>query len=167
MRDAVSSQPTLAAALVEGEPAPVVVGLTRDGVGPDGAAGIEQILEGFLLHHRASRHFEAEGATAILGGDYCYAHGLVTVAEQGDLTVIRLLADLIALSVSAVATEDDAALQALWRATCAALASGDPAQEAILEAAKEELRQGDSSALIALAATMDPTPDLDRVLAHA
>ena len=51
------------------------------------ALGLESIYEGYLLHYGRPRLFApADSDTAILLGDYLYAHGLVRVAAQGDVT---------------------------------------------------------------------------------
>ncbi len=60
------------------------------------ALGLETIYEGYLVHYGRPRLFEPpDPDAALLLGDYLYAHGLVRVAELGELEAIRLLADLI------------------------------------------------------------------------
>ena len=50
------------------------------------ALGLETIYEGYLVHYGRSRLFSpADRDTALLLGDYLYAHGLVHVAETGDV----------------------------------------------------------------------------------
>ncbi len=60
------------------------------------AVGLETIYEGYLVHYGRSRLFAPPDAdTALLLGDYLYAHGLVRVAETGDVEAVADLADLI------------------------------------------------------------------------
>jgi hypothetical protein len=61
------------------------------------ALGVETIYEGYLLHYGRSRLFAPADADAgLLLGDYLYAHGLVRVAELGDVDAIADLAELLA-----------------------------------------------------------------------
>jgi hypothetical protein len=61
------------------------------------ALGLESIYEGYLVHYGTARLFAAEDPdVALLLGDYLYAHGLVRIAELGDVEAIRELAALIA-----------------------------------------------------------------------
>jgi hypothetical protein len=61
------------------------------------ALGLETIYEGYLVHYGTSRLFDAQDPdVALLLGDYLYAHGLVRIAELGDVEAIRELAALIA-----------------------------------------------------------------------
>ena len=60
--------------------------------------GLETIYEGYLVHYGRSRLFApADGDTALLLGDYLYAHGLVRVAETGNVAAVADLAELISL----------------------------------------------------------------------
>jgi len=60
------------------------------------ALGLETIYEGYLVHYGTARLFAAEDLdVALLLGDYLYAHGLVRIAELGDVEAIRELAALI------------------------------------------------------------------------
>ena len=60
------------------------------------ALGIETIYEGYLVHYGRSRLFApGDRDTALLLGDYLYAHGLVRVAETGDVKAVSDLAELI------------------------------------------------------------------------
>ncbi len=60
------------------------------------ALGLETIYEGYLVHYGRSRLFApADRDTALLLGDYLYAHGLVRVAETGDVKAVADLAELI------------------------------------------------------------------------
>ncbi len=62
------------------------------------ALGLETIYEGYLLHYGRPRLFAPEDDdTALLLGDYLYAHGLVRVAEAGSVQDVADLAALISL----------------------------------------------------------------------
>jgi hypothetical protein len=64
---------------------------------PELAAGIETIYEGYLVHYGRPRLFApVDRDTALLLGDYLYAHGLVRIAALGDADAVRELAELIA-----------------------------------------------------------------------
>jgi hypothetical protein len=61
------------------------------------ATGIETIYEAYLVHYGRSRLFApVDRDTALLLGDYLYAHGLVRIAALGDVEAVRELAELIA-----------------------------------------------------------------------
>jgi hypothetical protein len=88
------------------------------------ALGIETIYEGYLLHYGGSRLFAPEdGDTALLLGDYLYAHGLVRVEQAGTVEAVNDLAELIALC-SYLRAEEIAGDGALWAATASALGRG-------------------------------------------
>jgi hypothetical protein len=60
------------------------------------ALGLETIYEGYLVHYGTPRLFDPQDPdVALLLGDYLYAHGLVRIAELGDVEAIRELAELI------------------------------------------------------------------------
>jgi hypothetical protein len=60
------------------------------------ALGLETIYEGYLVHYGTARLFDPQDPdVALLLGDYLYAHGLVRIAELGDVEAIRELAGLI------------------------------------------------------------------------
>jgi hypothetical protein len=62
------------------------------------ALGLETIYEGYLVHYGRPRLFEPRDSdTALLLGDYLYAHGLVRIADLGDVEAVRELAELISL----------------------------------------------------------------------
>jgi hypothetical protein len=62
------------------------------------ALGLETIYEGYLLHYGRPRLFAAEDRdTAVLLGDYLYAHGLVRITNLGDVDVVGDLAELISV----------------------------------------------------------------------
>ena len=170
MREALAREPHLAAELIEPEAAPLLAPLVSPPLDSHQAAGLDLILEGFLLHHGVARHLvPAEAGREVLAGDYCYAHGLVRIADSGDLFVIEALADLIALGAGLVAARDRAALAPLWRATTVAIASRDGGDGSDMAArylnAKRVLRtEGDRGPLEAIAAGLPPTPELDAAL---
>jgi hypothetical protein len=60
------------------------------------ALGLETIYEGYLVHYGRPRLFDpVDGETALLLGDYLYAHGLVRIAATGELDAVVALAELI------------------------------------------------------------------------
>ena len=98
------------------------------------ALGLETIYEGYLVHYGRSRLFSPRDSdTALLLGDYLYAHGLVRVASTGDVAAVADLAELISLCSQARAEERNGDGPA-WAATAASLGVGD------LDAAREALR---------------------------
>ena len=110
------------------------------------ALGIETIYEGYLLHYGRPRIFAPpDDDTALLLGDYLYAHGLVRVAEAGNVAAVADLAELISLCAQARAEHRDGDGVA-WAATAARLGSGG------LDGARDELRlRADSRPLEAVA----------------
>ncbi len=108
--------------------------------------GLETIYEGYLVHYGDPRLFApADGDTALLLGDYLYAHGLVRVAEAGNVVAVADLAELISLCAQSRAEGRDGD-GAAWAATAARLGRGG------LDEARDELRlRGSSSRLDALA----------------
>jgi hypothetical protein len=129
------------------------------------ALGLESIYEGYLLHYGRPRLFApADSDTAILLGDYLYAHGLVRVAAQGEVAVVADLAELISLC-SQLRAEQREGDGAAWAGTVSALGAGD----ARLEAARLALRLGgDPAPLLALAELEAGADAVERALAlHA
>lgn len=108
--------------------------------------GIETIYEGYLLHYGRPRLFAPPDAdTALLLGDYLYAHGLVRIAGLGDVAAVADLAELISLCAQARAHGSDGD-GAAWAASAALLGTGR------LDAARDALRlQGDATPLAELA----------------
>jgi hypothetical protein len=97
------------------------------------ALGIETIYEGYLLHYGRSRLFAPEdGDTALLLGDYLYAHGLVRIEEGGTVEAVNDLAELIALCAY-LRAEEIAGDGAVWAATASRLGRGelDPARSSL------------------------------------
>jgi hypothetical protein len=166
VRAALASQSGLRERLIEPAPELVAAPLARPGLSAGHAEGLDLILEGFLLHHGTPRHLDLpEPGRRVLAGDYCYAHGLVWVAEAGDLAVIAMLADLVAMSAALVATGDRDGLVPLWRATLRAIAEPDPAFAARFGEAKDTLRRAaDSGPLHALAQELPAAPGLAEAL---
>jgi hypothetical protein len=60
------------------------------------ALGLETVYEGYLVHYGRPRLFAPlDDDTALLLGDYLYAHGLVRIAASGNVEAVRELAELI------------------------------------------------------------------------
>jgi hypothetical protein len=101
------------------------------------ALGLETIYEGYLLHYGRPRLFSpADRDTALLLGDYLYAHGLVRVASFGQVAAVSDLAELISLCAQRRAERTDGDGPA-WAATAALLGQGK------LEQARKALRTSD------------------------
>ena len=99
------------------------------------ALGVETIYEGYLVHYGRPRLFApADGDTALLLGDYLYAHGLVRIASSGDVAAVADLAELISLCAQARAERIDGD-GAAWAATAALLGARrlDDARAALRE----------------------------------
>jgi hypothetical protein len=134
--EAAAESPVWAAALLpeeERRPEPVFSPLAP----PELALGLETVYEGYLVHYGRSRLFaQRDPDTALLLGDYLYAHGLVRVAATGNVTAVADLAELISLCAQARAdgrNGDGAA----WAATAARLGEGG------LDGARDDLRLRD------------------------
>jgi hypothetical protein len=128
------------------------------------ALGLETIYEGYLVHYGTPRLFEPPDAdTALLLGDYLYAHGLVRIASYGDVAAVADLSDLISLS-SQLRAERAHGEGPLWAATAALLGAG-----ASLDEARGALRlRGDAAPLEAAARAEAGDEAVDRALgAHA
>jgi hypothetical protein len=99
---------------------------------------------------------------ALLLGDYLYAHGLVHVAETGDVEAVSDLAELISLCSQARADGRDGD-GAAWAATASTLGGGG------LELARSALRErGDATLLDAGARAAAGDAAVDAALAaHA
>jgi hypothetical protein len=124
------------------------------------ALGLETIYEGYLMHYGRPRLFTAADAdTALLLGDYLYAHGLVRIAEVGLVEAVADLAELISLCAQLRA--DDAPGDGVaWAASAALLGAGE------LDAARATLRDGgDVEPLAALAAEHAGPGALEQALA--
>jgi hypothetical protein len=124
------------------------------------ALGLETIYEGYLMHYGRPRLFApTDKDTALLLGDYLYAHGLVRVASVGSVEAVADLAELISLcaQLRADAAPGDGAA---WAASAALLGAGE------LEEARTALRDhGDAGPLAALAAVQAGPAALEQALA--
>jgi hypothetical protein len=135
--------------------------LWGDALRPDGAAepvfsplaeerfalGLETIYEGYLVHYGTPRLFAPpDPDTALLLGDYLYAHGLVRIADAGDVAAVSDLSELISLCSQLRAEKADGD-GPLWAATAALLGAGRA-----LDEPRAALRlRGDATALDAAA----------------
>ena len=113
---------------------------------PRFALGLETIYEAYLLHYGRPRLFApADGDTALLLGDYLYAHGLVRIAAFEDVAAVADLAELISLCAQLRAAEAPGDGEA-WAATAALLGRGG------LDVARAALRDEGDPAPLAVAA---------------
>jgi hypothetical protein len=88
------------------------------------ALGIETIYEGYLLHYGRPRLFTPKDKdTALLLGDYLYAHGLVRIEQVGSVEAVNDLAELIAMCAY-LRAEGIAGDGAAWSATAGLLGRG-------------------------------------------
>ena len=100
------------------------------------ALGLETIYEGYLVHYGRSRLFApADRDTGVLLGDYLYAHGLVRIAETGDVNAVGDLAELISRCAQLRAEGLDGDGEE-WASTSSSLEVGaaPPAREAVAAA---------------------------------
>jgi hypothetical protein len=92
------------------------------------ALGLETIYEGYLCHYGRPRLFAPrDDETALLLGDYLYAHGLVRIANTGNVEAVAELAGLISLCARLRAENEEGDGEA-WAATAVAL-SAEPADD--------------------------------------
>jgi hypothetical protein len=124
------------------------------------ALGIETIYEGYLLHYGRPRLFTPkDGDTALLLGDYLYAHGLVRIEQGGTVDAVNDLAELIAMCAY-LRAERIAGDGAAWSATAALLGRGS------LDAGRDSLRlDNDPGPLERLARETAGDEGVDRALA--
>jgi hypothetical protein len=127
------------------------------------ALGLETIYEAYLLHYGHSRLFAPEDRdSALLLGDYLYAHGLVRIASHGEVAAVVDLAELVSLCAY-LRAEDAAGDGSLWAATAALLGEADlaPARAALHD-------RGDPEPLAQLARmAAGPAAVADALAAHA
>jgi hypothetical protein len=113
------------------------------------ALGLETIYEGYLVHYGRPRLFAPpDDDTALLLGDYLYAHGVARISALQDVAAVADLSELISLcsQVRAEQTDGDGPL---WAATAALLGGGalDEARTALrLHADPHPLEQAARSA---------------------
>jgi hypothetical protein len=89
------------------------------------ALGLETIYEGYLVHYGRPRLFApTDDDTALLLGDYLYAHGVARISALHDVAAVADLADLISLCSQLRAEEADGD-GPLWAATAALLGRGE------------------------------------------
>ena len=110
------------------------------------ALGLETIYEGYLMHYGRPRLFAPrDDDTALLLGDYLYAHGLVRIGDVGSVEAVADLAELISLCAQ-LRADSAPGDGAAWAASAALLGAGR------LEEARAALRDdGDAEPLTALA----------------
>jgi hypothetical protein len=88
------------------------------------ALGLETIYEGYLVHYGRSRLFApTDDDTALLLGDYLYAHGVARISALHDVAAVADLAELISLCSQLRAEESDGD-GPLWAATATLLGRG-------------------------------------------
>ena len=110
------------------------------------ALGLETIYEGYLVHYGRPRLFAPpDGDTALLLGDYLYAHGVARISALHDVAAVADLSDLISLCSQLRAEEADGDGR-LWAATAALLGRGE------LDEARTALRLHSDSVLLERAA---------------
>ena len=98
------------------------------------ALGLETIYEGYLVHYGRPRLFAPpDDDTALLLGDYLYAHGVARISALHDVAAVADLSELISLCSQLRAEDGDGDGQ-LWAATAALLGRGE------LEDARTSLR---------------------------
>ena len=89
------------------------------------ALGLETIYEGYLVHYGRPRLFvPGDDDTALLLGDYLYAHGVARISALHDVEAVADLSELISLCSQLRAEEADGDGQ-LWAATAALLGLGE------------------------------------------
>jgi len=89
------------------------------------ALGLETIYEGYLVHHGRPRLFApGDDDTALLLGDYLYAHGVARISALHDVAAVADLAELISLC-SQLRAEEAEGDGPLWAATAALLGRGE------------------------------------------
>jgi hypothetical protein len=105
------------------------------------ALGLETVYEGYLVHYGRPRLFEPpDDDTALLLGDYLYAHGLVRIAGSGSVEAVRELAELISHCAHLRAEGAEGDGQA-WAATAQRLGDGARSSGAVESALAEHRRR--------------------------
>jgi len=105
------------------------------------ALGVETVYEGYLAHYGRPRLFApVDDDTALLLGDYLYAHGLVRIAAAGNVDAVRELAELISRCAHLRADGKDGDGDA-WVETALRLGNGAAERSAVAAAlARHERR---------------------------
>lgn len=89
------------------------------------ALGLETIYEGYLVHYGRPRLFAPpDDDTALLLGDYLYAHGVARISALHEVAAVADLAELISLC-SQLRAEEAEGEGPLWAATAALLGRGE------------------------------------------
>ena len=124
------------------------------------ALGLETIYEGYLVHYGRPRLFvPTDDDTALLLGDYLYAHGVARISALQDVAAVADLSELISLC-SQLRAEEAEGDGPLWAATAALLGRG------ALDEARTELRlHSDSQPLDVAARTAAGDEAVDAALA--
>ena len=124
------------------------------------ALGVETIYEGYLVHYGTPRLFAPYDCdTALLLGDYLYAHGLVRVAGTGNVAAVGDLAELISLCAQ-LRADGRGGDGVAWAATAALLGRDE------LDRPRAALRDtADPSALEGAARTAAGDDAVERALA--
>ena len=124
------------------------------------ALGLETIYEGYLVHYGRPRLFVPhDGDTALLLGDYLYAHGVARISALQDVAAVADLSELISLC-SQLRAEEAEGDGPLWAATAALLGRG------ALDEPRTELRlHSDPQPLDAAARTAVGDEAVDAALA--
>jgi hypothetical protein len=122
-QEAAAESPLWAEALLPGNERQLVAVFSPLGQAQH-ALGLETIYEGYLLHYGRPRLFApADRHTALLLGDYLYAHGLVRIAAGRDVDAVADLAALISLCAQ-LRAEGLPGDGSVWAATAALLGQG-------------------------------------------
>ena len=81
------------------------------------ALGLETIYEGYLVHYGRPRLFEPlDDDTALLLGDYLYAHGVARISALHEVAAVADLSELISLCSQLRAEESEEAASAAGKA---------------------------------------------------
>jgi hypothetical protein len=127
------------------------------------ALGLETIYEGYLVHYGRPRLFAPpDDDTALLLGDYLYAHGVARISALHAVAAVADLSELISLC-SQVRAEGADGDGPLWAATAALLG-----RDALTEARSALRLRSDSAPLETVARSAAGDEAVDAALAaHA